>query len=132
MDNLMKKEHRVAVYGSNLVMSTIGKSLQERTQFQVHQLDKVIPDMTEIPGGARPDVIVFDLVTAPGALTLSWMRKHPAPIMIGVDIENSQMLVLSGLQSRLLTTDDLVQAIEEGIPNPDNNVYTKSQSRLPK
>jgi hypothetical protein len=122
VDNLMKIEQRVVIFGSNLVMSTIGKSLQERTGFQIHQIDHEFPDIKEMSDGQKPDVILFDLASAPSDLPLSWLRKHSAHIMIGVDIENSKMLVLSGAQSRLLTADDLVKAIENGIPNTSMNL----------
>jgi hypothetical protein len=122
MDNPMKNEQRVAIYGNNLVMSTIGKSLQERTPFQIHQIDHEFPDLREMSDSQNPDVILFDLASAPSDLPLSWLRKHSAYVMIGVDIENSKMLVLSGAQSRLLTTDDLVKAIKNGIPNTSMNM----------
>ena len=35
-------------------------------------------------------------------------------LVIGVDLANNKMLLLSDKQSRLLTAEDLVQAIEAG------------------
>lgn len=110
----MKKQQMIAVYGTNLVMTTIVKCLEEKTQLQVHQSEQSFSDISELPDAERPDVIIFDLATAQSDLVISSLRNHPMLMMIGVDIENSRMLVLSGEQFRLMTTDDLMQVIEVG------------------
>jgi len=110
----MKKKRKVALYGSNLLMSAIGKSLQEHSEFLIHQIDREVIGIGEVPGAALPDVLVFDLTTVPDDFAISVMRAHPVLLLIGVDIEKGKMLVLSGEESRFLTADDLVDAIEGG------------------
>jgi hypothetical protein len=101
----------VGLYGSNLVMSAIATSLRERPQFQVHQFMQSLPEPGNTEADYVPDVVLFDVATAPADL-VSLLRRHPKLTLIGVDVANSKMLMLSGVQSRLLTAEDLIRAIE--------------------
>ena len=112
----MEKRRTVALYGSNLVMSTIGASLQEKPEFQVQQIQGLLPDIIDNLEAPPPDVILFDLAAAEPHFAVPLLRNHPTIMLIGVDVSCNKMLVLSGEQSRLLTADDLVQVIEGGIP----------------
>ncbi len=110
----MEKKRTVALYGSNLVMSIIGATLQEKPEFQVQQIQGSLPniiDKLEVP---PPDVVLFDLATAQPHFAIPLLRNHPTIMLIGIDLESNKMLVLFGEQSRLLTADDLVQVIEGG------------------
>lgn len=105
---------RVALCGNNLVMSTIGLSLQKDPRFQVQTFEGLLPGDREIPHASLPEVVLFDLATAPADFAISVLRMHPMIMLIGVDLMNNKMLVLSGEQSRLLTADDLVTVITGG------------------
>ena len=111
----MKKKRTVALYGSNLVMSTIGASLKEKPEFQVQQIQGLLPDFIDKLEAPPPDVILFDLAAAQPHFAIPLLRNHPTIMLIGVDLRSNQMLVLFGEQSRLLTADDLVHVIEGGI-----------------
>ncbi len=110
----MEKKRTVALYGSNLVMSTIGASLQEKPEFQVQQIHGLLPDIIDKLDVPLPDVILFDLAAAQPHFAIPLLRNHPTIMLIGVDVKSNKMLVLLGEQSRLLTADDLVQVIEGG------------------
>ena len=113
MDEQMKKR-TVALYGSNLVMSAIAARLQEKPEFQVSQIQGLIPDIIEKLEATFPDVIMFDLAVAQPKFAISLLHNHPTLTLIGVDLASNKMLVLSGQQSSLLTADDLVKVIEVG------------------
>ena len=108
------KTLRVVLYGGNLVMSTIGASLQEKPEFQVQQIEGSLPDILDKLEVAPPDVILFDLAAGQPHFAIPLLRKHPKIMLIGVDLAINKMLVLSGEQSRFLMVDDLVQVIEGG------------------
>ncbi len=110
----MEKKRTVALDGSNLVMSIIGASLQEKSEFQVQRIQEPLPNMINKLETPPPDVILFDLATAQPHFVIPLLRNHPTIMLIGVDLESNRMLVLFGEQSRLLTADDLVQVIEGG------------------
>ncbi len=115
----MGKRRTVALYGSNLVISTIGASLQEKPEIQVQQILGALPDIIDQLGAPPPDVILFDLAAAQPHFAVPLLRNHPSIMLIGVDLESNKMLALFGEQSRLLTADDLMQVIEGGASHLD-------------
>ena len=110
----MENKRRIALYGSNLAMSIIRVSLQEKGEFQVQQIQGLLPDIFDKLKAPPPDVILFDLAAAQPHFAIPLLRNHPTIMLIGVDLSSNKMLVLFGEQSRLLTADDLVQVIEGG------------------
>ncbi len=110
------KPRTVAIYGGNLVMSAIGASLEGLPGFHVQYFAEVPSDTTALLNAAWPSVILFDLATAPADFAISLLRKAPTIMLIGVDLANNTLLVLSGERSRLLTAQDLVQVIEGSVP----------------
>jgi hypothetical protein len=110
----MEKIKRVVLYGSDLVVSTVGANLRGRVGFQIVQIDPLLPDALQRLDTARPDAVLFDLAGAQTDFAITVLRKHPGLLLIGVDLKTDKMLVMSGEESRLLTTDDLVHMIETG------------------
>lgn len=117
------KIRTVALYGENLVMSTIGASLQKRPEFQVQQINRYLPDVLDRLATDLPDAILFDLAAGQPDFAINLMRKHPMVMLIGVDLLGNQMLVLSGEQLQLLTADDLAQVME-------GSIYRRSGKRI--
>ena len=112
----MDKIRRVVLYGSDLVVSTVGENLRGREGFQILQIDPLLPDALQRLGAARPDVVLFDLADALPDFATAVLRKNPGLLLIGVDLKIDRMLVMSGEESRLMTTDDLVQMMQTGKP----------------
>ena len=112
----MDKTRRIVLYGSDLVVSTVGANLRGRVGFQILQIDPLLPDALQRLDAASPDVVLFDLASTQPDFTIAVLRRHPGLLLIGVDLRSDKMLVMSGEESRLLTTDDLVHMIEGGGP----------------
>ena len=112
----MDKTRRVVLYGSDLVVSTVGANLRGQVGFQILQIDPLLPDALQRLDAARPDVVLFDLTNNQPDFAVAVLRKHPGLLLIGIDLKIDKMLVMSGEESRLLTTDDLVQMMETGKP----------------
>ena len=110
----MDKVRKVVLYGNDLVVSTVGANLQGWVGFQISQIDPLLPDALERLDAASADVVLFDLAGAQPDFTVAVLRKHPGLLLIGVDLKTDKMLVMSGEESRLLTTEDLVQMMETG------------------
>ena len=108
------KKRRVALYGTNLVMSIIGASLQQKPELQVQEIKGLFSDIMDKLDAAPPDVILFDVASAQPDFAIPLLRKHPTILLIEVDLANNKMLLLSSEQSRLMTTDDLAQIIDGG------------------
>jgi len=112
----MERIRRVVLYGSDLVVSTVGANLQKRVGFQILQIDPLLPDALQRLDTVRPDVVLFNLASTQPDFTVALLRKHPGLLLIGVDLKTDKMLVMSGEESRLMTTDDLVHMMETGKP----------------
>jgi hypothetical protein len=108
----MDKLRKVVLYGSDLVVSIVGASLREREGFQILQIDPLFPDALQRLEAAVPDVVLFDLAGSRSDFAITVLRKNPGVLLIGVDLRADKMLVMSGEESRLLTTEDLVRMIE--------------------
>ena len=105
---------KIVLLGSNLVVSTVGASLQGRSDLQLTQIDALASDALQRLEAARPDIILFDLAAAQPEFAIAVLSKHPGLLLIGIDLKSDKMLVVSGEESRLLTTDDLVHMMETG------------------
>ena len=105
----MDKTRRVVLYGSDLVVSTVGANLRGQVGFQILQIDPLLPDALQRLDAACPDVVLFDLTSTRPDFTVAVLRKHPGLLLIGIDLKIEKMLVMSGEESRLMTTNDLVQ-----------------------
>jgi hypothetical protein len=108
----MLKTRTVAIYGGNLVMSTLAAALRQKSQFHLRQMDVSEIDIPDGPDVVVPDAIVFDMVTAPPDFAVRCLREHPGILLIGVGLGDNRMLVFSGKQSRFLTVDDLARVLE--------------------
>jgi hypothetical protein len=122
----MKKVIRVAVYGSNVVMSSLCASLQKRPDLEVRRLDAGLSS-DEIDA-AFPDVILFDLAAGQPDFAISAMQKNPTMLLVGVDLTSHKMLVLSGEQSHLLTADDLVRVVGQTRGNVEQTDRKRNNS----
>ena len=107
------KKRIVALYGTNLIMSTIGASLQQKPEFLVVRIEGSLEDYLKKMGEARPEAILFDLAKAQAHFAIWLMHHYPEIMLVGVDLMSSKMVVLSVDASRLLTIEDLIQAIEK-------------------
>lgn len=106
------KKRIIALYGTNLAMSTVAASLQQSPEFQVQEIKGKSSDIVDKLEAAPPDVILFDLSEAQPDFAVPLLRKHPGILLIEVDLMNNKMLLLSGEQSRLMTTEDLAKVVE--------------------
>lgn len=110
----MERARSIVLFGSDLVVSTVGENLRGQTAFQISQVDPLLPDALERLEAAHPDAVLFDLAVIPPDLTITLLRKHPGLLMIGIDLKTNKALVMSGRESHLLTLEDLMHVITEG------------------
>lgn len=95
-------------------MSAIGASLLGNPGLEVEEMEGPFQDLLDGSDAVPPEVILFDLGATRPDWAIQAMRAYPGVTVIGIDLANSKMLVLSGRESRLLTTEDLERAIEAG------------------
>ncbi|MFP5213048.1 MAG: hypothetical protein ACLGPL_06675 [Acidobacteriota bacterium] len=117
MGEQVKGIRKVAIIGSQLVISAIGASLHNKPGVEIQAIKGSLPSAFAKLEDDPPGAIVFDLAEfQPLNGTIPLMRTHPTLLLIGVDLARNRMLVLCGRESRLLTAEDLVQAIQMVAP----------------
>lgn len=115
MKKQVNETRKVGIYGTQLLMSIIDACLQEKPDFEVQRIVGAPPNIFDEPDAAHPDVIFFDIAAARDNFAISFILAHPTVTLIGVDLANKKMLLLHGKQSRFLTGEDMVQAVQAGI-----------------
>jgi hypothetical protein len=105
----------VALYGSSLVLRSIGALLQNPAGLRVVQVDPTSSSQRAVPSEA--DVLVFDLTTAVPAGILKLWHAHPRLTLVGVDLNTHEAFVVSGERARVSTQDDLVRVIKGRAPD---------------
>jgi hypothetical protein len=108
----MGKQCTIVLYGNSLIVSSIGASLVNQPYLTLHQLDTSTSDLAQYMKSEHPDVLIFDLATDYPSSPITLLKEHPRLLLIGIDISNAKMLVLSSQQTRALTMDDLTRVIE--------------------
>jgi hypothetical protein len=101
----------VALYGTSLLLSGIGASLERRTGLQPVTIDAALPGAIEKLSALQPDVVVLDLGTAPPDPVMALWKARPELVLIGVDLGADRMLILSGQPARALTTEGLIKTL---------------------
>jgi hypothetical protein len=84
-----------------------------------------IPPDPERLDPLSPDVLIFDLAATDPSFAIALLEKHPKMLLLGVDLKTGRMLVFSSQPSDALTTDELVNVIE-------NYSAVLSRARVPK
>jgi len=115
-----KVRKTVVLFGSSLAVSSIGASLQGCAGLRVLTVNSAaaaaVQDTTQRLTALRPDVVLFDLATAPSDFAIALWKAQPGTLLIGIDLLTSQALVLSGQPARAHTTEDLLEVIQRHDP----------------
>jgi hypothetical protein len=101
----------IVLYGNSLVVSSIGASLQSCPDVQVLTVDATLPGADQRLSSLQPEIVVFDLAETRPELMIRLWKSQTHLSLIGVDLAESQALVLSGRPARILTLHDLLQVI---------------------
>ncbi len=109
----MANPRTVVLYGNSLVVSSVGASLHGRPGLHLVRLEAGSSHAAQRLQTLHPDVIVFDRVTTPLDFAFDLLRECPRLLLISIDLATARMLVLSGHESSVLTTEDLMNVIEK-------------------
>jgi hypothetical protein len=94
-------------------VASVGASLQDKPGLELLTLDASLPGALQRLDPLAPDVVLFDLATAHAVEdAVSLLAAHPNLVLVGFDLTSHRALLLSGEQSTVLTTEDLMQIIE--------------------
>lgn len=109
----MTNTRRVAIYGNSVSVASIGASLQGKPGLELLTFDTALPDALQRLDPLAADVFLFDLANAHAVEdAVSLLATHPNLVLVGFDLTSHRALLLSGEQSTMLTTEDLIQIID--------------------
>lgn len=113
----MEKRRRIYLCGNSLIMGTIAASLQRHSQYEVSTLSPPWPGMPELEA-LGPDVILFDVEANRPEAAFFLLEKHPALVVIGISPDSNLVKIWSSHQLRELSTQGLLDVIDEQLGAP--------------
>ena len=106
----MSKRRRVVLYGRSVILGTVGASLSRYPDLEIVELAPPLPGVDELRALA-PDVILFDAEIERPEPIFALLQSCPDLLLVGINPENTQMLVWSSEQSSVLSAEDIVRVI---------------------
>jgi len=102
-------KRRIVLYGTSIIVGTVGASLKRSPQYEVIPL---LPARQSELGALAPDVVVFDLEDARPNEAFSLLESLPGLMLVGLSPDTNLVKVWSGRQLRELSTNDLLGIID--------------------
>ena len=111
----MEKNRRIVLIGNSVILGALGTSLQRFPQYEVIFPS---PELLEAARVAelKPDVILFDLNSKRPEAIFSLLESCAGLKLIGVSPDNNLVKVWSSKQLRELSTEDLMEVMNEPLP----------------
>lgn len=100
----------VALLGRSLILASVGKRLEANHHLHVVTLDGPAPE--PVLAALDPDVVLVDLDAMDTVDAVALADDRPDTLLVGLEASGARLLVLTGRQARMLTTEDLVLLIE--------------------
>lgn len=100
----------VALYGRSLILASVGKRLEANDRLRVVTVDGSAPESAL--ASLAPDVVLVDLATIDVSSAVALLGGRPHTLLVGLEASGARLLVLSGREARVLTSEDLVLLIE--------------------
>lgn len=113
----MEKRTRVIVYGRTLNMAGIAASLKAQAGLDVVCVDSRSSNARQRLDEIESAVITFDLSDPTTCLDVSLLCERPGLQLIGVDPSRDELMILSSQSARALSVADLVNVINQKVPN---------------
>jgi hypothetical protein len=111
------ERRRVVLCGKSVILGTLRASFRSYADFEVETIAPPFPPLQELSSLA-PDVILFDMDTAPPPAAFALLGLRPDLLLIGIDPSTNQALVWSGRNLCELSMQDLVRVMREEYPTP--------------
>jgi hypothetical protein len=109
----VEKPIRVALYGSSLFLSGIGRSLRAEPELEVIYIQADAPDECLLREVMDASLLAFDVHEASPELMLALFKETPDLALLALDPESDRLMVLSSQISGARTIGDLIQVIRK-------------------
>jgi len=116
MENCVKPNRQILLYGNSLILGSIGASLRRLSQFEVTAFAPPMQEMQDLHS-LTPDIILFDLETTHSEPVFSMLKTHPRLLLVGISPDINLVKIWSGRQVRELSTQSLFELIKSEVKN---------------
>ncbi len=113
----MNLKRRIFLCGNSVILGTVGASLRCFPQYEVTTLSSTVLEAKELKEMA-PDAILFDLEATHPEIAFSWLEDCPSLLLIGISRETNLVRVWSGKQLQELSTQGLLNVINQQLNTP--------------
>lgn len=112
-----KQTQTILLCGNSLLLTGLEACLAGQPGLIVRQMGTATLGDERLLCTLAPDVLIFDLDVG-NQLALDVLKQRPNLLLIGLDLDRSQVVTLSSRQHRSPHTTALVELIRENLPHP--------------
>ena len=108
----MEDSRLVVLFGGSLLMDGVAASLCADQSLGMMQIIDTVPNLRECLQSLQPDIVIFDWDTPEAENIVSVLRDQPGVTLLGLDVHNRKVIIVSSHQYAPLSVDELVQVIQ--------------------
>jgi len=101
---------RVLLYGSSIILESIGASLRRSDRLEVTACESPNEDL-RLLDSLQPDILLFDSEATQAEALFPFLESHPSMLLIGVSPDVNVVRVWSSRQLREISLEGLVGVI---------------------
>ena len=108
----MEKQPLVVLLGDSVLIDGVAAGLASRQVPKMVRIDTFTADIVERLESLEPDLIVFELDAPRSSSIFTLLRQQPGILLLGLDLDYSQVLVLNSHHHITPTMNDLYQIVQ--------------------
>lgn len=103
---------RIVCYGTSLYVQGLTLELARLPDILLMQVCTTRPDAHQMVHQLSPDLIIVDLLTLEATEVLALLREHPAIPLVGLDLRDNNVLLLSSRPLEVGSAQELLHSIQ--------------------
>jgi hypothetical protein len=108
----MEKQPLVVLLGDSVLIDGVAAGLAGKQIPGMVRINTLTSDIVERLKSLEPDLIVFELDAPRSSSIFALLREQPGILLLGLDLDYSQVLVLNSRQHITPTMSDLYQIVQ--------------------
>ncbi|MBN1581990.1 MAG: hypothetical protein JXA89_14895 [Anaerolineae bacterium] len=108
----MEKQPLVVLLGDSVLIDGVAAGLVGGQVPDMVRINTLTADIVERLKSLQPDLIVFELDAPRSSSIFALLREQPGILLLGLDLDYSQVLVLNSQQHITQTMSDLYQIVQ--------------------
>ena len=124
----MEKRQTVILCGNSLLLVGVEACLAGRPGLDVRRVPAADLSHKQHLDALSPDVIIFEMGTG-SKLALDSLKQQPGLLLIGLDLDSSQVIILSGRRRLVPQSDDLVKLIQDNVAHNAHGLSERAHDK---